>query len=109
LEIEIVPAEVRTAADLDAAYQALASTGVQAVVVEQSGMLLLARKPIAQAAASKRVPTVYGYREHVEAGGLLSYGVNLAWPEAQKPMKEVEVKVRRGAATPECQLTRVMR
>jgi hypothetical protein len=30
-------------------------------------------------------------------------------PEAQKPMKEVEVKVRRGAATPECQLTWVMR
>jgi putative ABC transport system substrate-binding protein len=79
LEIEIVPAEVRTAADLDAAYQALTSTGVQAVVVEQSGMLLLARKPIAQAAASKRLPTVYGYREHVEAGGLLSYGVNLDW------------------------------
>jgi putative tryptophan/tyrosine transport system substrate-binding protein len=42
-------------------------------------MLLLARKPIAQAAASKRLPTVYGYREHVEAGGLLSYGVNLDW------------------------------
>ena len=42
-------------------------------------MLLLARKSIAQAAASKRLPTVYGYREHVEAGGLLSYGVNLDW------------------------------
>ena len=42
-------------------------------------MLLLARKPIAQAAASKRLPTVYGYREHVEACGLLSYGVNLDW------------------------------
>ena len=33
LEIEIVPAEVRSAADIDAAYQALASAGVQAVVV----------------------------------------------------------------------------
>jgi putative ABC transport system substrate-binding protein len=79
LEIEIVPAEVRTATDIDAAYQALVSTGVQAVVVEQSGMLLLARKPIAQAAASKRLPTVYGYREHVDAGGLISYGINLDW------------------------------
>jgi putative tryptophan/tyrosine transport system substrate-binding protein len=36
LEIEVVPAEVRTAADIDAAYQALASAGIQAVVVEQS-------------------------------------------------------------------------
>ena len=79
LGIEVVPAEVRTAADIDAAYQALVSAGVQAVVVEESNMLLFARQPIAEAAASKRLPTVYGYREHVEAGGLVSYGVNLDW------------------------------
>jgi putative ABC transport system substrate-binding protein len=79
LEIEIVPAEVRTAADIDAAYQALASAGVRVVVVEQSNMLVNASKTIAEAAASKRLPTVYGYREHVEAGGLVSYGINLDW------------------------------
>jgi putative tryptophan/tyrosine transport system substrate-binding protein len=79
LEIEVVPAEVRTAADIDAAYQALASAGIQAVVVEQSNMLLFARQPIAEAAASKRLPTVYGYREHVDAGGLISYGADLMW------------------------------
>jgi putative ABC transport system substrate-binding protein len=79
LEVEVVPAEVRTAADIDAAYQALASAGVQAVVVEQSNMLLFARQPIAEAAASKRLPTVYGYREHVDAGGLISYGADLMW------------------------------
>ena len=79
LEIEIVPAEVRTAADVDAAYQALVSAGVQAVIVEQGNMLANASKPVAQAAASKRLPTVYGYRQHVDAGGLASYGVNLDW------------------------------
>jgi len=36
-------------------------------------------KQIAEAAAAKKLPTVYGYREHVEAGGLISYGVNLNW------------------------------
>ena len=35
------------------------------------------RGVIAEAAAAKKLPTVYGYREHVEAGGLISYGVNL--------------------------------
>jgi putative ABC transport system substrate-binding protein len=80
LEIEIVPAEVRTAADIDAAYQALALAGVQAVIVEQSNMTAsAASKPLAQAAASKRLPTVYGYRQNVDAGGLVSYGVNLDW------------------------------
>src|SRR6516225_1726215 len=79
LEIEIVPAEVRSAADIDAAYQALLSAGVQVVVVEQSNMLVNSSKSFAQAAASKRLPTVYGYRQHIDAGGLVSYGVNLDW------------------------------
>jgi ABC-type uncharacterized transport system substrate-binding protein len=74
-----VPAEVGSAADIDAAFQALASAGVQAVVVEQSNMLVNSSKPVAQAAASKSLPTVYGYRQHVDAGGLISYGVNLDW------------------------------
>jgi putative ABC transport system substrate-binding protein len=79
LEIEIVPAEVRTAADIDATYQDLALAGVHAVVVEQSNMLVNSSKPIAEAAALKKLPTVYGYRQHVDAGGLVSYGVNLEW------------------------------
>jgi len=79
LEIEIVLAEVRTAVDIDAAFQALASARVQAVVVEQSNMLVNASKSVAQAAASKSLPTVYGYRQNVDAGGLISYGVNLDW------------------------------
>jgi putative tryptophan/tyrosine transport system substrate-binding protein len=79
LEIEIVPAELRTAADIDSAYETLVLAGVQAVVLEQSNMLANSSKPIAQAAASKRLPTVYGYRQHVDAGGLVSYGVNLDW------------------------------
>ena len=77
LEIKIVPAEVRTAGDIGSAYDALAAGGVEVVIVEQSNMLVVLRKQIAEAAAAKKLPTVYGYREHVEAGGLISYGVNL--------------------------------
>jgi len=40
-------------------------------------MLVVSSKQIAEAAAAKKLPTVYGYREHVEAGGLISYGINL--------------------------------
>ena len=29
-------------------------------------------------AAAKRLPTVYGYRQHVVAGGLINYGVDLS-------------------------------
>jgi len=38
--------------------------------------LLNLNGPIANLALAKRLPTVYGYREHVDAGGLISYGVN---------------------------------
>jgi ABC-type uncharacterized transport system substrate-binding protein len=77
LEIKIVPAEVGNASDIGSAYDVLAAADVEVVVVEQSNMLVVSSKQIAEAAAAKKLPTVYGYREHVEAGGLISYGVNL--------------------------------
>jgi putative ABC transport system substrate-binding protein len=77
LEIKIVPAEVRTPSDIGSAFNALAAADVEVVVVEQSNMLIITRKQIAEMAATKKLPTVYGYRENVEAGGLISYGVNL--------------------------------
>ena len=58
--------------------QALSNEHVQAVIVLADGMFLQERKRIAQLAASARLPAVYGFREHVDAGGLISYGVNLA-------------------------------
>jgi hypothetical protein len=57
------------------AYAATEHTDV--VIVEQSNMLISASTQIAEAAAAKNLPAVYGYREHVEAGGLISYGVDL--------------------------------
>jgi putative tryptophan/tyrosine transport system substrate-binding protein len=79
LEISIITGEVRTAADIDQAYQAFSTSGTEIVVVEQSNMLVNASKVIAEAAAARKLPTLYGYHEHVEAGGLVSYGVNLDW------------------------------
>jgi putative ABC transport system substrate-binding protein len=42
-------------------------------------MLLTYSRQIAALALEKRLPTVHGYREHVVAGGLISYGVDLRW------------------------------
>ena len=79
LAIDIIPAEVRTSADINEAYESLSAAGAEVVVVEQSSMLVNASQVIAEAAATKKLPTVYGYHEHVEAGGLISYGVDLDW------------------------------
>ena len=45
----------------------------------QTGLLLTLGRQIAELAAAKRLPTIYGYREHVVAGGLISYRVDLRW------------------------------
>ncbi len=36
-----------------------------------------ARVPLAQLALRHRLPTIFTFREYVEAGGLMSYGPNL--------------------------------
>jgi putative ABC transport system substrate-binding protein len=65
--------------DLDGALRVLADGQVDVVIVLQTSMLLTYSRQIAASALEKRLPTVYGYREHVVAGGLISYGVDLRW------------------------------
>jgi putative ABC transport system substrate-binding protein len=77
LEVTIVEAEVNRPGEVEGAVEALASQRVDVVIVLQSTLLLVLNGPIAKLALEKRLPTVYGYREHVEAGGLISYGVNV--------------------------------
>ena len=40
-------------------------------------MLLAARRHISAFALANRIPTIFYHREHVEVGGMASYGVNL--------------------------------
>jgi putative ABC transport system substrate-binding protein len=78
LGVTLVPAEVRAPGDIEPAFQRLASDHVQAIVVLVDGLFFNERQRIAALAAAAQLPTVYGFRDHVDAGGLISYGVNLA-------------------------------
>ena len=77
LDIKITSADVGKPEDIEPAFKKFQAEHVEVVVVLQSNLLVLERVRIATAAAATRLPTVYGYREHVEADGLISYGVNL--------------------------------
>jgi hypothetical protein len=59
--IESYAHPVQTAADIAQAYEVFATVNAEVVVVEQSNMLLTAAQVIAQAAAAKKLPTLYGY------------------------------------------------
>ena len=45
----------------------------------QTNLLILNSEQIAKSSLEKHLATVYGYRENVVAGGLVSYGVDLRW------------------------------
>jgi putative ABC transport system substrate-binding protein len=59
------------------AFHALASERVEAIIVLVDGMFFQERNRIAALVAAARLPAIYGFRDHVDAGGLGSYGVNL--------------------------------
>ena len=77
LDIKITRADVGKPEDIELAFKKFEAEQVEVVIVLQSNLLILERARIATTAAAARLPTVYGYRQHVETGGLISYGVDL--------------------------------
>jgi putative ABC transport system substrate-binding protein len=53
------------------------------------------RVRISTFALGARLPAIYGVREYVEAGGLISYGPN--WPDMWRRAAELVDKILRGA------------
>jgi putative ABC transport system substrate-binding protein len=79
LGVGVTGADAGRPSEVEGALQALADRKVDVVVVLQTSMLVNENRQIAESTLAKRLPTVFGYREHVVAGGLFSYGVDLRW------------------------------
>jgi putative tryptophan/tyrosine transport system substrate-binding protein len=74
LRISLDPVvEVRSAEELDNAFSTIASARPQALAVIADRFLLAHRRQIVEFAAVNRLPSMYPYREYVDAGGLMSY------------------------------------
>jgi putative ABC transport system substrate-binding protein len=95
LGIKLIFAEVREPEELGTAFQQLSNEHVQAVFILGDAMLFQERQRVAALAAAARLPAVYGFRDHVDAGGLMSYGVNYA--ENFRRAATYVVKILRGA------------
>jgi putative ABC transport system substrate-binding protein len=63
---------------IDAAFATIAERGAGAVMVAGDPFLLSRHSQIVALAARHAVPAIYAWRDYVFAGGLISYGVNLA-------------------------------
>jgi putative tryptophan/tyrosine transport system substrate-binding protein len=75
--LEVAILEVRRVEDIASAFDALKGRA-DALYVCADPLMYTNRIRINTLALSERLPTMHGLREYVEAGGLMSYGANIA-------------------------------
>jgi putative ABC transport system substrate-binding protein len=78
LGIRLQLLEARGPEDFDAAFAAMARERADGLLVPGGSTFLVHRARLAELASRARIPAMYGFRESVEAGGLMAYAVNLA-------------------------------
>lgn len=64
--------------DFDAAFAAMTREKAEALLAATSSTWIVHRERLAEIAIRHRLATMFNYREMVEAGGLMSYSVNMA-------------------------------
>jgi putative tryptophan/tyrosine transport system substrate-binding protein len=76
LELQVVSA--RTPEEIDSAFATFAQQRPDALLIGSDPFLVIRREQVVAAAARLKVPAVYPFREFAAAGGLMSYGTNIA-------------------------------
>ena len=94
LGLEVAPLEIRRAEDIAPAFEALKGQA-DALYVVQSSLVNANRTRILTLALGARLPTIFQARDYVQAGGLMSYGVN--YPAQFRRAAELVDKILRGA------------
>jgi putative ABC transport system substrate-binding protein len=74
---KLLSLEIRDAAEIEKAFQTATGARAGALLVAPSGLPDAQARRIAELAAKNRLPAMYAFRFYVEAGGLISYGVDL--------------------------------
>jgi putative ABC transport system substrate-binding protein len=77
LGLELQTLGARTPDEFDRAFVAIAKERPGALLVLADPLFFTVRTKILDLAAKNRLPAVHGFREFTEAGGLMSYGVDL--------------------------------
>jgi putative tryptophan/tyrosine transport system substrate-binding protein len=81
--------------DFEGAFSAARRSNTEAIFVLESASIFRGRELIAQLAKEKRFPSSFAFREYVDAGGLMSYGVNFS--TMYRRAAEYADKILRGA------------
>ena len=93
--IDSIPLEIRRTEDIEPAFARLKSEQADALYVVINELLNANRLLIVTSAEAARLPSVYGTRDWVQSGGLISYGPN--FPSLFARLAEITDKILRGA------------
>lgn len=78
LGLTLIPLDVRRAADFEGAFTRASRERADALAITENALNVEHRHLIVSFAAKNRLPTVFGERASVDAGGLMSYGTDFA-------------------------------
>jgi putative ABC transport system substrate-binding protein len=76
LSIDLAYAAFGSGPELEGALERVRASGAGAMLVFPDGVTMVHRAKIAEFARTHRLPSMFGWREYCEAGGLASYGAN---------------------------------
>jgi putative ABC transport system substrate-binding protein len=77
LEVTLQSLELSTVDDFEPAFSAIKGERAHALLVVRNPFTVTHQRRIVDFAAKSRLPAMYGDKEFVDAGGLMSYGVNV--------------------------------
>ncbi len=95
LKLKLQVVEVRQRDDVPIAFRAAHDGQAEAINVFASPFLASLYREIIDRAAEYRLPAIYQWKEHTEAGGLMSYGPSL--PAMWEQAATIAVKILKGA------------
>jgi putative ABC transport system substrate-binding protein len=76
LGIDVQPVEARSTGDFEQVFDKVVEASLEGVVVVPDGIFYQGRTSLAQSALTRRLPLMVFNRETLQAGGLMSYGVD---------------------------------
>jgi len=76
--VEILPVDARTGEEIERGFATMAKERAGAVIVAPDSLFILQRRQIVELSARNSLASIFHFREDVQAGGLISYGENLA-------------------------------
>lgn len=95
LGVKVQTYPVRSQGEIGTALEAATRDRIGALVVEEDSLTFSERDRIIEYAAAHELPAIYGYREYVASGGLMSYGAKL--PELMQRALDYIDRILKGA------------